>query len=170
MKILSVSSYISRASAAKLLHADNEFYAKYGHEVKVLSYLNIYENDEYQPVKLSRQSQFLDILWYKFFNPFIPGIYRPKESEFVQGVRAYNPDIILVQWIHRDNDSLYIPFHALKSMATIAPIFIILHDLWFITGRCYYPGDCERLITGCGNCPQFGTFPDMKIDITSHLC
>jgi len=152
-----------------VLHAENKRYAKHGHEAKVLSYLDIYDNAEYEVVKLSRQSKLLDILWHRLFNPFLPGIYKPTQSELLRRVQDYDPDIILVHWIHR-NDALYIPLQALKRMATIAHIFLILHDLWFITGRCYYPDDCERLITGCGHCPQFNSFRDIKIDVTSHLC
>jgi glycosyltransferase involved in cell wall biosynthesis len=48
-----------------------------------------------------------------------------------------------------------------------------LHDLWPLTGHCYFPGmaDCERWKTGCGACPllkQDNYYP-LSVDTTHRL-
>src|SRR5665213_117225 len=41
----------------------------------------------------------------------------------------------------------------LASLPAGKPVVFTLHDLRPITGRCDYPGDCERFTKMCGDCP-----------------
>lgn len=60
------------------------------------------------------------------------------------------------------------------------PSVLTIHDPWIFTGHCIYPLECDRWISGCGNCGQMGlNFPmkddrtalqwSVKRDIFSHL-
>lgn len=45
-----------------------------------------------------------------------------------------------------------------------------IHDPWIFTGNCIHPLDCDKWLTGCGNCPRLhkDTF-DMAEDNTSFM-
>lgn len=49
------------------------------------------------------------------------------------------------------------------------PMIWTLHDMWPMTGHCYYPSDCTRWINGCGKCPDLGIYPRMLIDATAMM-
>ena len=63
----------------------------------------------------------------------------------------------------------YIDFPSLTKLFLLKPIIWRFSDLWPITGHCSYPGKCERWLTGCGNCPDLGTYPGVGVDMTSRL-
>ncbi|WP_163210228.1 glycosyltransferase [Bacteroides sp. 519] len=42
-----------------------------------------------------------------------------------------------------------------------------LPDCWAFTGGCYYFGDCNRYITGCGKCPKLGS--NDENDLSSEI-
>ena len=49
----------------------------------------------------------------------------------------------------------YWNFWTLGLLVKRAPVFLTLHDEWFLTGDCAYIYDCERWLDSCGRCPQF---------------
>ncbi len=58
-------------------------------------------------------------------------------------------DIIHFHWIHKG----FLSFTSLEALLKEKKKFFwTLHDLWAITGGCYYNWDCENYINGCGNC------------------
>lgn len=57
----------------------------------------------------------------------------------------------------------------LPRLARHAPLVWRLSDFWPFTGHCAYPGDCERWLSGCGNCPNLQTYPPISRDRTAQL-
>jgi len=48
-------------------------------------------------------------------------------------------------------------------MSQRRPVVWTLHDPWPMTGHCVHPLECDRWLTGCGECPNLaGLFPIMK--------
>lgn len=47
------------------------------------------------------------------------------------------------------------------------PAVLTIHDPWLFTGHCIYPLECDRWISGCGNCGQMGLNFPMKDDRTA---
>ncbi|MEE3327581.1 MAG: glycosyltransferase, partial [Myxococcota bacterium] len=45
------------------------------------------------------------------------------------------------------------------SLVRQQPIVWTFHDCSGFTGGCIYPGDCVRYRSGCGQCPQMGSWP-----------
>ena len=43
------------------------------------------------------------------------------------------------------------------------PVFIVLHDFWWLTGRCAYTGDCSKYLRGCdASCPTPDEYPQLE--------
>lgn len=57
----------------------------------------------------------------------------------------------------------------LPKLSARAPIVWRLSDMWPLTGHCAYSGDCERWRSGCGQCPDLGTWPAIGRDTTARL-
>lgn len=76
----------------------------------------------------------------------------------VQDIEALNPDIVHFHWAGRGAA----PIRMLPRIAHY-PLVWTLRDMWPLTGGCHYAGDCERFVTGCGQCPQLGSKTDFDI-------
>lgn len=63
----------------------------------------------------------------------------------------------------------YLSHRILPILAAGRPVVWRLSDLWPLTGHCAYPGDCQRWQTGCGSCPDLGTYPPLPFDTTALL-
>lgn len=63
----------------------------------------------------------------------------------------------------------YFSHRILPDLARRAPIVWRLSDMWPVTGHCAYAGACERWRTGCGRCPDLGTYPGVGLDTTAYL-
>ena len=44
------------------------------------------------------------------------------------------------------------------------PVTWTFHDMWPITGHCFYAGECRRWKTGCGKCPDINMFVRVLYD------
>jgi glycosyltransferase involved in cell wall biosynthesis len=79
-----------------------------------------------------------------------PGIWR-----LLHNMEAF--DVIHLHNLHGG----FFDLKALPSLSRKAPVVITLHDLWMLTGFCFYPFGCERWRTGCGQCPLLHTRPSI---------
>ena len=48
----------------------------------------------------------------------------------------------------------FVSFTALARLSRDRPVVWRLSDQWLFTGHCVYTYDCDRWLTGCGQCPQ----------------
>jgi len=60
----------------------------------------------------------------------------------------------------------YFNYLAMPSLTKNKPAIFTLHDMWSFTGHCAYSYDCEKWISGCGNCPYPDSYPSIRRDIT----
>jgi glycosyltransferase involved in cell wall biosynthesis len=74
------------------------------------------------------------------------------------------PDIVHCHNLHGD----YFDLRALPWLSQKVPFFITLHDNWLLSGHCSQSFDCNRWITGCGECPDLTIYPDLRRDGTAH--
>ncbi len=68
------------------------------------------------------------------------------------------PDLIIAGNLHhaRATALLY------SELARLAPVHAVLHDFWPLTGRCAYPMDCTKYLTGCDEtCPTPDEYPSL---------
>ena len=70
--------------------------------------------------------------------------------ELAEHIAEHKPDLVLLGNVHGANISPFV----LREVFERWPSLIVLHDLWWITGRCAYPGACELYRMGCdASCP-----------------
>jgi glycosyltransferase involved in cell wall biosynthesis len=86
------------------------------------------------------------------------GVARLTNQELVDDILSEKPDMILAGNIHSvrpDPELLYL-------LAERVPTLCMLHDFWLLTGRCPYPGECTKHLTGCDEtCPTADEYPKL---------
>lgn len=74
-------------------------------------------------------------------------------------VRRVAPDVVNVHWICNS-------FASVRSIGQLpSPVVWTLHDMWPMTGGCFYSEGCDRYRHACGRCPVLGAAKD---DDLSH--
>ena len=73
------------------------------------------------------------------------------------------PDLLHAHNLHGG----YFDLRQLPDLSRQLPFVVTLHDEWLLTGHCAYTGDCTRWRTGCGACPDLGTYPAIRRDATA---
>ena len=63
----------------------------------------------------------------------------------------------------------YFSHRILPRLSQNAQVVWRLSDMWPVTGHCAYAGACTRWKTGCGKCPDLGSYPALPVDATSLL-
>ncbi len=74
------------------------------------------------------------------------------------------PDVIHCHNLH----GRYFDLSALPWLSRQAPLFVTLHDAWMLSGHCAHSFDCERWVTGCGQCPDLTIYPALAADGTAE--
>jgi len=90
----------------------------------------------------------------------------------ISGVLSDNtPEIINIHNIHEAIHYHRVPFDVLDLMASKARLVFTLHDMWFLTGRCAYTGNCQRFIDHSCNetCPTPTIYPQARPNEISAL-
>lgn len=87
----------------------------------------------------------------------VSGRRRPLSTDdILQRLSAAAPDIVLFGNVHGADLS---PL-TVSRIGERWPTFCVLHDLWWLTGRCAYPASCEKYRTGCdATCPTPTEYP-----------
>lgn len=74
----------------------------------------------------------------------------------------FKPDVVIVGNIHAANW----PIQLLSSIRDAGyPVVAFMHDCYFATGRCAYPGECLKHQYGCDEtCPTANEYPTLPLD------
>jgi Glycosyl transferases group 1 len=78
-------------------------------------------------------------------------------------IAQLNPDAVIVGNLH----SVANPLQTLDALsATGIPVFVYMHDAFWVTGRCAAPLACTKYLTGCdSSCPTAHEFPRLQPDL-----
>lgn len=79
---------------------------------------------------------------------FTPGMAGMDISRYIN---LFNPKIVQIHWINAG----YLRIEDLGKIKK--KIVWRLADCWPLTGGCYYFGDCQKYMDGCGKCPKLGS-------------
>jgi glycosyltransferase involved in cell wall biosynthesis len=83
-------------------------------------------------------------------------------AELAERIGAHGPDLVLLGNVHGARISPFVLSEVFKRW----PSLIVLHDFWWITGRCAYPGTCNRFRTGCdASCPTPDQYPQLAPEL-----
>lgn len=74
-------------------------------------------------------------------------------------------DVVHYHLIHAANFS----FLSFPFLSRLKPSVWTLHDPWAFTGHCTTPYDCEKWMSGCGNCPRIWDHFPMKNDHSAFM-
>lgn len=85
-------------------------------------------------------------------------------AEVVDGIlmaaAEFYPDVVVLGNLHGAGW----PLHLARELRRLGcRVVAYLHDLHLVTGRCVYPGDCRRYLTGCDTaCPTAAEYPALE--------
>jgi glycosyltransferase involved in cell wall biosynthesis len=86
----------------------------------------------------------------------IPRLGRAEPAALAAHIAKFNPDLVLLGNVH----GAEIEPDILSELFERWPTLIVLHDLWWLTGRCVYPSGCGKYLTGCdASCPTPDEYP-----------
>jgi glycosyltransferase involved in cell wall biosynthesis len=82
---------------------------------------------------------------------------------------GHNKRVAAADVVHLHN--LHGGYFSLRALRLFAGKRIVwtLHDMWAFTGNCSHSKDCERWLSGCGNCPYLDDYPKLRFDTTRFL-
>ena len=77
-------------------------------------------------------------------------------------VNELQPDIVLFGNIHGTNANPAAFIRIFQNWPTL----IVVHDFWWLTGRCAYTDDCKKYLTGCdASCPTPDEYPRLNPEL-----
>jgi len=77
----------------------------------------------------------------------------------INKLREISPDVVLIGNIH----GAMVGSSLVHQIADEWPAIFIMHDLWFISGRCAYFGECRNFLSGCDDsCPTYDQYPALE--------
>ena len=159
-KVAFVSTTDNRGGAAKVAWMLKEGLNAKGFQIKM--FVKDKFSDDADVLKITNPS--LDN--YKKFESQGLLYYDIKSTSLL----AHNRDLTECDIFHFHNlhGGYFNPF-ALPGLTRLKPSVWTLHDMQAITGHCAYAFDCDKWQTGCGNCPNLTTYPDVTIDQTARM-
>jgi glycosyltransferase involved in cell wall biosynthesis len=90
-----------------------------------------------------------------------PGNPESVYEELTAAITGFDPDVIILGNLHGARADPRLA----GQLAHRWPVFIILHDFWWLTGRCAYTGDCSKYLEGCdASCPTSHEYPQLDSD------
>lgn len=90
------------------------------------------------------------------------GLPKPLPTAAVLGeIGQYGPDVVVVGNLHGAG----LGADMLAAISERWPTIFVLHDLWALTGRCPYPSECSKHLSGCDEtCPTATDYPRLEPD------
>ena len=74
------------------------------------------------------------------------------------------PDILHCHNLHGS----YFDLRQLPKLSARLPVCLTLHDAWMLSGHCAHSFNCDRWVTGCGQCPDLTIYPAIAHDATAY--
>jgi len=106
----------------------------------------------------------LSKVWHSRLNPLVEWAF-PQAVWMEKSFRrlAESPfDVIHIHNFH----GKYASIEALEFLSRRKPVIWTFHRFWGITGGCDHPGECERYLESCGECPRVKEWPICGVDNT----
>lgn len=104
-------------------------------------------------------------------------LFMGREDFYAPGTRhlldmaSGSVDIMHLHNLHKDwlgSKREYFDLRELPGLSQRVPIVLTLHDAWLLSGHCAHSFECDRWLSGCGNCPDLTIYPAIKRDATAQ--
>ncbi len=80
-------------------------------------------------------------------------------AAIISEIAGNRPDLVIVGNLHNVEPRPDL----LEAIAARWPTVFVMHDVWAVTGRCAYAGDCEKYLSGCDDsCPTVNEYPALE--------
>ena len=107
-------------------------------------------------------------------NRFERPLIDPRSADYLGPVGSWRllsgdeplPDILHAHNLHGP-DRGYFNLRALPFLSARVPLVLSLRDAWTMSGHCAHSFDCDRWLTGCGQCPDLTIYPQIPSDRTA---
>lgn len=131
-----------------------------GHEVSGICYLQGYEESRIPFIPNQATGKWLGMTQFPHLHPEKGANQSVITDTLVSEAKNQQPDVVIVGNIHSAGWSVEL-FLGLQSLG--CPVIAYMHDCYFATGRCAYPGECTKYQTGCDQtCPTWEQYPVLK--------
>ena len=77
---------------------------------------------------------------------------------------ASDVDIIHCHNLHGN----YFDLNLLPELCKRCGVVLNVREAWLMTGHCAMPLECQKWLSGCGQCPDLDRYPSVKRDATAH--
>lgn len=91
------------------------------------------------------------------------GFDYPATYPVISALLSTDRSILHCHNLHGD----YFDLRALPLLSHVAPVVLTLHDAWTMSGHCGHSFNCQRWLTGCGECPDLSIYPGIPRDKTA---
>ena len=90
-------------------------------------------------------------------------------KSLLKRIELISPDIVITHNLHSNYINVPVFLKGLKQQRI--NVVMCLHDCWFMTGGCYHytSTQCEKWLSGCSDCPLFGTAASKKYQINCDM-
>ncbi len=86
---------------------------------------------------------------------------------WIAAIERFSPDSVHLHNLHGYYVHIFRLLSYLKERRY--PTVITLHDEFLYTGKCAFSGNCDRYLSGCGDCPQKNAYPKVFLDQSAKL-
>lgn len=162
MRILFVNSVCGTGSTGRICAELAQAYEKDGHEVKIAYGRDGFVPEAYRKYAVRIGSD-LDVRLHGVLTRLTDrhGFGSTAATRrFLKWAEEFDPDVLWLHNIHGYYINIELLFRWIKSRPNME-VKWTLHDCWAFTGHCAYFDyvGCDRWKTGCGHCPQKGSYP-----------
>src|SRR5438445_1640831 len=78
------------------------------------------------------------------------------------GLTDQQPSVVHCHNLHGGPQGGFFDLRALPWLSRRLPVGLTLHHAWLLSAHCAHSFDCERWMTGCGNCPDLSIDPAVR--------
>jgi glycosyltransferase involved in cell wall biosynthesis len=163
-RIVHLNTADNEGGAARAAYRLHKGLRSLGLDSKILSMYKVTQDSNAQTVygnkyyKLADRMTYPVLEWVGLQDLFYPSTLRLLRNEWIK-----QADIIQLHNLH----GRYFSFPFLRLLEK-KPLVWYLHDMWPITGHCFYSYECTRWRDHCGDCPQWrNDYLPLKYDTTS---
>lgn len=91
---------------------------------------------------------------------------RRAAGSVINALKIFKPDVVHLHNLH--GHYMHLPLLLEYLERTQVPVVVTLHDLWLLTGRCCFPGECRSWQSECRNCTHRRLYPPTLLSHCHH--